>query len=180
MKNALLILISAALLASCAPKEEATQTSTDSTAATTTTDTGVATDATTADTGMADTTATDTGMADTTTTDTGMADTTVTDTAATTDSTLTNADNATVGEEADMAAGDGLEGKVMTFDGSAQTFGLNENDKNYDVSVTDATVYEGTATTAEEFFGADRMDADVAVEGKINGESLVASKITLN
>ncbi|ALW89311.1 hypothetical protein [Deinococcus actinosclerus] len=139
MKPTLLALLTAALLASCAPKTESTETSTDGTTTTTTTDTGVAAD-----------------------------------------STLNNGDTANASEEADMAAGDGLEGMVMNFDGTAKTFGLNENDKNYNVSVTDTTTYEGSATTADEFFGTDRNDANVSVEGEINGESLVASKITLN
>lgn len=139
MKPTLLALLTAALLASCAPKTETTETSTDGTTTTTTTDTGVAAD-----------------------------------------STMNNGDSANTSEEMDMAAGDGLEGMVMNFDGTAKTFGLNENDKNYNVSVTDTTTYEGNATTAEDFFGTDRNDANVSVEGEINGESLVASKITLN
>lgn len=139
MKPTLLALLTAALLASCAPKTESTETSTDGTTTTTTTDTGVAAD-----------------------------------------STMNNDDSANTSEEVDMAAGDGLEGMVMNFDGTAKTFGLNENDKNYEVSVTDTTTYEGGATTADEFFGTDRNDANVAVEGEIEGEKLVASKITLN
>ena len=110
----------------------------------------------------------------------GTTATTTTDTGVAADSTMNNDDSANTSEEVDMAAGDGLEGMVMNFDGTAKTFGLNENDKNYNVSVTDTTTYEGNATTADEFFGTDRNDANVSVEGEINGESLVASKITLN
>ncbi|WP_295819683.1 hypothetical protein [uncultured Deinococcus sp.] len=180
MKNILLILISASMLAACAPEAD---TST-STTGTTTSDTAT-TDTATTDTTGTDTTATDTttDATATDTTDTTAADGT-TDNAADpgTDSTLTNADDATVGEEMDMAAGDGLEGTVTAFDGTAQTFTLNENDANYAVTITPDTVFEGAATTADEFFGTDRANASVAVEGEINeGQSeLIANKITLN
>ena len=66
------------------------------------------------------------------TTETTEATTESTDTS--TDSTMANDDQADMGEEMDMAAGNGLEGTVMNFDGTARTFGLNENDKNYTVN----------------------------------------------
>lgn len=147
MKSALMILLTAGLLASCAPKTETTTTTTDSTTTATTPDT-------------------------TTTT------TTTEGTPA--DSTLANNDSANASEEADMAAGDGLEGSVMSFDGTARTFMLNEDDKNYTVSVDDSTTYEGTATSADDFFGADRNNASVAVEGAISGDTITATKITTN
>lgn len=147
MKNALLILLTAGLLASCAPKTETTTTTTDST-----------------------TTAT---MPDTTTTTTTTEGTPA-------DSTLANNDTANASEEADMAAGDGLEGSVMSFDGTARTFMLNEDDKNYTVNVDATTAYEGTATTADDFFGTDRNNASVAVEGAISGDTITATKITTN
>lgn len=147
MKNALLILLTAGLLASCAPKTETTTTTTDSTTTATTPDT-------------------------TTTT------TTTEGTPA--DSTLANNDTANASEEADMAAGDGLEGSVMSFDGTARTFMLNEDDKNYTVNVDATTAYEGTATTADDFFGTDRNNASVAVEGAISGDTITATKITTN
>ncbi|MFC5847594.1 hypothetical protein [Deinococcus petrolearius] len=154
MKNVLMVLLTAGLLASCAPEAD-TDTTTDTTTTTTTT--------------TPDTTAT----TDTTTTDTTTTDGTV-------DSTLANDDTANASEEADMAAGDGLEGAVMSFDGTARTFMLNEDDKNYTVNVDDATIYEGTATSADDFFGADRNDASVAVEGTITGDTITATKITTN
>ncbi|UBV43399.1 hypothetical protein LAJ19_04075 [Deinococcus taeanensis] len=159
MKSTLLALLTAALLASCAPKQDETTTTTDTTTTTST------------DAGTTDTASTDTTSTDTAATETG------TDAS---DSTMSNDDSATTSEEVDMAAGDGLEGKVTTFDGTAQTFGLSENDKNYNVTVSETTTFEGGATTAEEFFGTDRKDASVAVEGAVEGDNLVASKITLN
>ncbi|MVN87810.1 hypothetical protein GO986_13685 [Deinococcus sp. HMF7620] len=165
MKPTLLALITAALLASCAPQDDAT---TDTTTDTTTTET-------------TDTTSTDT-TADTTTdtTDTGEVADDAADPGA--DSTLTNNDDANTSEELDMAAGDGLEGSVTDFDGTAQTFTLNENDANYAVTVGPDTVFEGAATSADEFFGTDRADANVAVEGDIDeaASTLNATKITLN
>ncbi|WP_221088993.1 hypothetical protein [Deinococcus aquaedulcis] len=160
MKPTLLVLITAALLASCAPKEEGTTTTTETTTTETTTDTS-----------------TDTATTDTATTDAA-------DDAADpgADSTMTNNDDANTSEEVDMAVGDGLEGTVTDFDGTAQSFTLNENDANYAVKVSPETVYEGGATTAEEFFGSDRADANVAVEGEIDESTntLNATKITLN
>ncbi|WP_291429945.1 hypothetical protein [Deinococcus sp.] len=158
MKPTLLALLTAALLASCAPKEDTT----------TTTDTGTATTGTNEPT-VANPVAEGEGATD------NAADPGV-------DSTVTNADDATVGEEIDMAVGDGLEGTVTDFDGTAKTFTLNENDANYAVTVDDATVFEGGATTADEFFGTDRAAAKIAVEGEIDEASstLKANKITLN
>lgn len=150
MKNALLLLLTAGLLASCAPKTESTTTSATSTNGTTTT---------------------------TTTTETTTTETTATEPAAT-DSTLANGDQANASEEVDMAAGDGLEGTVMNFDGTARTFGLNEDDKNYTVNISDTTEFAGIATTADEFFGADRNGANIAVEGAINGDAIDATKVT--
>lgn len=176
MKNILLILLTGSLLAACTPKSETTTTTT------------TTTDATVPDT-TADTTLPDTTV-DTTDTNEAGVDNPIaegegaTDNAADpgVDSTLTNDDDATAGEEADMAVGDGLEGTVADFDGTAQTFTLNENDANYAVTVTPDTVFEGNATTAEEFFGTDRDAADVAVEGEIDeaASTLTANKITLN
>lgn len=145
MKNVLLMLLTAGLLASCAPKTES------STTTTTTTD-----------------------PATTTTTETTTTETTTTEP----DSTMANDDQADVGEEMDMAAGDGLEGTVMNFDGTARTFALNENDKNYTVNISDSTEFAGIATTADEFFGADREGANIAVEGAINGDTIDATKVT--
>ncbi|GAA5435311.1 hypothetical protein [Deinococcus aquaticus] len=158
MKPTLLALLTAALLASCAPKEETT----------TTTDTG-AVSTETNEPGIDNPIAEGEGSSD------NAADPGV-------DSTTTNADDATVGEEIDMAVGDGLEGTVTDFDGTAKTFTLNENDANYAVTIDDATVFEGGATTADEFFGTDRADANIAVEGEIDEASstLKANKITLN
>lgn len=142
MKSILTILLTAGLLASCAPKTDTTTTTTTDTTATT---------------------------PDATTTEGTPAD-----------STLANGDSANASEEADMAAGDGLEGSVMSFDGTARTFMLNEDDKNYTVNVDAATAYEGTATTADDFFGTDRNNASVAVEGAISGDTITATKITTN
>lgn len=115
----------------------------------------------------------------TTTTDSGAVTTTDTTTTETTDdSTLANDDQANVSEEVDMAAGDGLEGTVMSFDGTGRTFMLNENDKNYTVNISDSTEFAGIATTADEFFGADRNGANIAVEGAINGDAIDATKVT--
>lgn len=166
MKNILMILLTGSLLAACTPKEETTTTTTE-------------------------TTVTDPAVVDTTTETTDTMDTDVvgegegtTDDAADpgVDSTTTNADDATAGEEIDMAVGDGLEGTVSEFDATAQTFTLNENDANYAVTITPETVFEGSATTAEEFFGSDRADASVAVEGEIDSaaSTLIANKVTLN
>ncbi len=170
MKNILMILLTGSLLAACTPKSETT-TTTDTTTTTT--------DATVPDT-TTDTT-TDTTLTDTTTDTTN--ETTGDDNPADPgmDSTLTNADDANASEEMDMAAGDGLEGTVTDFSGTDQTFTLNENDANYAVTVSPDTVYEGTATTADEFFGTDRANADVAVEGQIDDttNTLNATKITL-
>lgn len=157
MKNVLMLLLTAGLLASCTPPNN-TSTTTDTTTTTTTTpDATTTTDGTT-----------------TTTTDTTATDGTVAD------STLANDDSANASEEADMAAGDGLEGSVMSFDGTARTFMLNEDDKNYTVNVDATTAYEGTATTADDFFGTDRNNASVAVEGTISGDTITATKITTN
>ncbi|GGO21363.1 hypothetical protein [Deinococcus humi] len=193
MKNILLILLTGSMLAACTPKSETTTT----------------TETTTTDAAVPDTTVTDTTATDATTTtddtiatdDTAVTDDTVgtddagidnpiaegegaTDDAADpgVDSTLTNADDANASEETDMAVGDGLEGTVTDFDGTAQTFTLNENDANYAVTVTPDTVFEGTVTTAEEFFGTDRANANVAVEGEVDSSAntLTANKITLN
>ncbi|GGL72595.1 hypothetical protein GCM10010840_08440 [Deinococcus aerolatus] len=162
-----MILLTGSMLAACTPKEETTTTTTE-------------------------TTVTDPAVVDTTTDTTDTVDTTdaigegegATDDAADpgVDSTMTNDDDATVGEEIDMAVGDGLEGTVTDFDGTAQTFTLNENDANYAVTITPETVFEGSATTAEEFFGSDRADASVAVEGEIDesASTLIANKVTLN
>ena len=145
MKNILLLVLTAGLLASCAPKTESTTTTTtESTPATTTT--------------------TETTTTETTTTEP--------------DSTMANDDQANASEEVDMAAGDGLEGTVMGFDGTARTFNLNENDKNYTVNISDSTEFAGIATTADEFFGADREGANIAVEGAINGDTIDATKVT--
>ncbi|PTA69064.1 hypothetical protein [Deinococcus arcticus] len=169
MKPTLLALITAALLASCAPQNEGETTTTETTTTETTTDTGT------------ETTETTTESTDTATTE-GTTD--AADDAADpgADSTLTNSDDANASEEVDMAVGDGLEGTVTDFDGTAQTFTLNENDANYAVQVSADTVYEGTATSADEFFGTDRADANVAVEGDIDESTntLNATKITLN
>ena len=171
MKNVLALLLTAGLLASCAPESNTSTTTTDTT--TTTTDT-----ATPADTAATGTTTDGTATTDgTTTTDT----TTTTDATGTpADSTLANGDTANASEEADMAAGDGLEGSVMSFDGTARTFMLNEDDKNYTVNVDATTAYEGAATTADDFFGTDRANAQVAVEGTISGDTITATKITTN
>lgn len=160
--SVLLALMTATLLAACAPKEEAKTT----TETTTTTTTEPAT--------------TDTATTETTTTETTTTETT--DAATTEDSTMANGDDATAGEEMDMAAGDGLEGKVMDWDGTGKTFGLNEDDKNYKVTVTDTTEYvgvDGATMTADDFFAADQTDKKVAVEGEINGTDLAATKITM-
>lgn len=171
MKNILMILLTGSMLAACTPKEETTTTTTE----TTVTDPAVV-DTTTDTTDTIDTVDTTTdaigegeGATDDAT-DPGM------------DSTMTNDDDATAGEEVDMAVGDGLEGTVADFDGTAQTFTLNENDANYAVTITPETVFEGSATTAEEFFGSDRADASVAVEGEIDSSAntLIANKVTLN
>ncbi|MDV6374889.1 hypothetical protein [Deinococcus arenicola] len=177
MKNILMILLTASLMAACTPKNDATTTTTD--AATTTTDavgdaaiaTGDAVDGAAADTSEAVTDA----VTDTTDPVDNAADPGA-------DSTLTNNDDAGAGEELDMAVGDGLEGTVADFDGTAQTFTLNENDANYAVTTSPETVYEGMATTAEDFFGTDRAAANIAVEGEIDEASstLNATKITLN
>lgn len=158
MKPTLLALLTAALLASCAPKEETT----------TTTDTG-AVSTETNEPGVDNPIAEGEGAMDNAE-DPGV------------DSTLTNDDDANLSEEIDMAVGDGLEGTVTDFDGTAQTFTLNENDANYAVTIDESTVFEGGATTAEEFFGTDRADANVAVEGEIDevASVLKANKITLN
>lgn len=158
MKPTLLALLTAALLASCAPKTETTTTEEGTTVETTTDTTGV--DNPVAEGEGATDNASDPGV----------------------DSTLTNNDDANMSEEVDMAVGDGLEGTVTDFDGTAQTFTLNENDANYAVTITPETVFEGAATTAEEFFGTDRTDASVAVEGEIDeaASTLTANKITLN
>lgn len=188
MKNILLILLTASLMASCTPKNDAATTTTD--AATAATDTvGDAATATTDAVGDAATATTDAvGDAATATTDAvGDAATATTDAVDNAadpgaDSTLTNNDDASAGQELDMAAGDGLEGTVADFDGTAQTFTLNENDANYAVTISPDTVFEGTATTAEDFFGSDRASANVAVEGEVDKASstLKANKITLN
>ncbi|GGR49052.1 hypothetical protein GCM10008959_07810 [Deinococcus seoulensis] len=158
MKPTLLALLTAALLASCAPKEETTTTTDNSTVSTETNEPGV--DNPIAEGEGAMDNAADPGV----------------------DSTMTNDDDANTSEEVDMAVGDGLEGTVTDFDGTAKTFTLNENDANYAVTIDDATVFEGGATTADEFFGADRADASVAVEGEIDeaASTLKANKITLN
>ncbi|AWN22938.1 hypothetical protein DKM44_06605 [Deinococcus irradiatisoli] len=170
MKTSLFLMLTCLMLAGCTRKADTTTTTT-----TTTTDVSES----------ADTTATDT-TADTTTGVSDTADTAATDTTAETgtaaDSTLANDDSASTSEEADMAAGDGLEGTVTDFDGTAKTMTLNEDDKNYAVNVSDSTVYEGVdnaASSAEEFWGTDRSDQKVAVEGRITDGTLSADKITL-
>ncbi|OLV19446.1 hypothetical protein [Deinococcus marmoris] len=176
MKNILLILLTGSMLAACTPKSETT-TTTDTT--TTTTDATVP-DATTTTDSTTDTTTTDEPGIDNPIAEGEGAMDNAADPGV--DSTLTNADDASVGEEVDMAVGDGLEGTVADFDGTAQTFTLNENDANYAVTISPDTVFEGTATTAEDFFGTDRAAANVAVEGEIDSASstLKANKITLN
>ncbi|OOV13635.1 hypothetical protein [Deinococcus sp. LM3] len=158
MKPTLLALLTAALLASCAPQEEATTTTDTGTVSTETNEPGVDNPIAEGEGAMDD--AADPGV----------------------DSTMTNDDDANTSEEVDMAVGDGLEGTVTEFDGTAQTFTLNENDANYAVTVDESTVFEGGATTAEEFFGTDRADASIAVEGEIDeaASTLKANKITLN
>ncbi|QFP76636.1 hypothetical protein [Deinococcus sp. AJ005] len=190
MKNILLILLTGSMLAACTPKNDTAATTTDTTigdAATTAADATTDAATTAADaTADAATTAADavTGAADNAADAVSDATTDAADNAADpgADSTLTNADDAGAGEEVDMAVGDGLEGTVADFDGTAQTFTLNENDANYAVTISPDTVFEGTATTAEDFFGTDRAAANVAVEGEIDSASstLKANKITLN
>ena len=153
MKNVFLLLLTAGLLASCAPKNEgATTTTTETT--TTTTDTSGTTGTDTAGTDTADTATTD--MADTTGTTTTETTTTTTET------------------------GDMKMGAVKDFDGTGRTFHIEEGGKDYMVNVTDATVWEGTATTADDFFGTDRNGANVSVEGTMNGDTIEATKITTN
>ena len=124
MKPTLLALLTAALLASCAPKTE-----------TTTTEDGTTVETTTDTTGVDNPVAEGEGAVDNAE-DPGV------------DSTMTNDDDANMSEEVDMAVGDGLEGTVTDFDGTAQTFTLNENDANYAVTIDESTVFEGGATTA--------------------------------
>lgn len=179
MKNILLILLTGSMLAACTPRDDATTTTTD----TTVTDPAVV-DPTVTDTTLDTTDTTLDTTTDTTldTTDTLGDDATNNPADPGVDSTLTNDDDAGAGEEMDMAVGDGLEGTVTDFDGTAQTFTLNENDANYAVVTSATTVYEGLATTPEDFFGTDRANADVAVEGDIDEttNTLNATKITLN
>ena len=159
MNKTLMLLLTAGLLASCAPKSN-TATTTDTTTGT------VATDTTTP-VGTADTTATTT-------------DTAGTAAGGVTDTTATPAD--TTGTAAGTVAGDALVGTVASFDGSAQTMTLDDNGKTYNVVVDASTVYEGvgnTASTAADFWGTDHANANVAVQGTVNGDTLTASKINL-
>ena len=173
MNKTLLLLLTCGLLAGCTPKSDTTTTDTTTT---TTTDTA-GTDATTTDTSSTDSTGTDA-----TTTDTTTPDAAAPGTADTGDSTLANGDTASTSEEADMAAGDGLEGTLSAFDADAKTMTLDEDDKNYIVNVSDNTVYEGVdnvASTADEFWGTDRTGQKLAIEGRITDGNLSADKITL-
>jgi len=183
MNKTLLLLLTCGLLAGCTPKSDTT--TTDTTTTTTTTDTA-GTDATTTDTSSTDSASTDSASTDSTgtdaTTDTTTSDATAPGTADTGDSTLANGDTASTSEEADMAAGDGLEGTLSAFDADAKTMTLDEDDKNYIVNVSDNTVYEGVdnvASTADEFWGTDRTGQKLAIEGRITDGNLSADKITL-
>ncbi len=184
MNKTLLLLLTCGLLAGCTPKSDTT--TTDTTTTTTTTDTA-GTDAATTDTSSTDSASTDSASTDSTGTDATTTDTTTSDatapgTADTGDSTLANGDTASTSEEADMAAGDGLEGTLSAFDADAKTMTLDEDDKNYIVNVSDNTVYEGVdnvASTADEFWGTDRTGQKLAIEGRITDGNLSADKITL-
>lgn len=182
MNKTLLLLLTCGLLAGCTPKSDTTTTDTTTTTTTDTAGTDAATtDASSTDAASTDSTGTDSTGTDTTT-DTTASGAAAPGTADTGDSTLANGDTASTSEEADMAAGDGLEGTLSAFDGAAKTMTLDEDDKNYIVNVSDNTVYEGVgnvASTADEFWGTDRTGQQLAVEGRITDGTLSADKVTL-
>ncbi|MFC6618987.1 DUF5666 domain-containing protein [Deinococcus radiophilus] len=98
------------------------------------------------------------------------------------ESTMANDDEADVADEIDMAAGDGIEGMVESWDATGQTFTMMEGDKTYTVMVDDATEYYDaeTAWDAEGFYGEDRMGQNIAVEGELDSatNTIMATKIT--
>lgn len=194
MKNTLLIALTAALLASCAPKsDDSGTTGTAATDSATTTDTAGSADMGTDTSGS---TATDTtGSAGTdavgstdasgatgtdTTSGTDTADTSTGGSGTDTAGGTSGDDNGNTGTGMEMGAGEAMTGTVSNFDSSARTFTLNANGQDYNVSVDDATTFEGGATNAQDFFGSGRDDANISVEGSVTGQELVARTITLN
>ncbi len=72
-----------------------------------------------------------------------------------------------------------MEGKISTYDGTAQTFTMQKDGQDYNVTVTPSTTYQGQATSAADFFGTDRGNADVTVEGTPSGSDIAATSVTL-
>lgn len=96
--------------------------------------------------------------------------------------TMANDDNANVADEVDMAAGDGIEGTVQSWDATGRTFTMMEGDKSYTVMVDDSTQYmDGEqAWDVDGFYGEDRMGQEIAVEGQLDSatNTIMATKIT--
>lgn len=88
----------------------------------------------------------------------------------------------TTDSTASTPAGEGssLRGRITEFNAQDRTFSISGNDKVYRVSVTDTTAYSGQARDANAFFGARRSDRNVTVQGRIEGETVTATAVTLN
>ncbi|GHF94645.1 hypothetical protein GCM10017783_03360 [Deinococcus piscis] len=161
MKKIVLMMMASTALMACAPTDTKTTTSTTTTVASDTT-TEVA--------------------SETTTTEVASDTTTTVASDATVSGTMANDDNANVADEVDMAAGDGIEGTVESWDATGRTFTMMEGDKSYTVVVTDATQYmDGEqAWDVDGFYGEDRMGQEIAVEGEVDSatNTITATKIT--
>ncbi|ADY27223.1 hypothetical protein Deipr_2093 (plasmid) [Deinococcus proteolyticus MRP] len=172
MKKIFLMMMASTALMACSPTDTKTTTSTTTTEETTT---AVASDTTTE-------VASDTSTETVTSTDSSTTMTEDMASDATVSGTMANDDNANVADEVDMAAGDGIEGKVESWDATGRTFTMMEGDKSYTVIVNDNTQYmDGDqAWDVDGFYGEDRMGQDIAVEGEIDSatNTITATKIT--
>lgn len=177
MKKIVLTLLMGTALAACAPKTETTTTTETTTASdTAATTTPAASDTTTATTTDGAVVASETTTTTTTTTET------TSEAGVEASGTMANDDQANVADEVDMAAGDGIEGKVDGWDATGRTFTMMEGDKPITVVVTDQTEYmDGTsAWDVDGFYGEDRVGQDIAVEGQMDSatNTITATKIT--
>ncbi|MDO4262887.1 MAG: hypothetical protein Q4C67_01695 [Deinococcus sp.] len=175
MKKIFLMMIASTALMACAPTDTETTTSTTTTTEQTTEGT----------TSVSSDTATEMASDSTTEMTTTESSTTMTEdmaSDATVSGTMANDDNANVADEVDMAAGDGIEGTVESWDATGRTFTMMEGDKSYTVMVDDNTQYmDGDqAWDVDGFYGEDRMGQDIAVEGEIDSatNTIMATKIT--
>lgn len=180
VKKVILSLTLGLAMVACAPKTDTTTTTnTDTTTTASSSTTGADTTAVASDTA---TTGTDTTTVASETTTTTTDTTTASGVGVEASGTMANDDQANVADEVDMAAGDGIEGKVESWDQTGHTFTMMEGDKSYTVIVNDQTQYmDGeNAWTMDDFYGEDRVGQDIAVEGTMDSatNTITATKIT--